>query len=194
MIAPSLIVSAFGPELAGLERDPPPGWTVGTVGIGAVAAAVGTAGLLAKHAPSRVLFVGTCGAYDQRLAVGDLLSAAFVLATSFEELSGAAYRPGAEATRWTPGFRIPLPEHGVAVPPAITRTAGGAVALGRVAAVENLELSGVFAACASAGVPVAAALAVANRVGPDAHGEWRRHHAEASQALVGALRATVLAG
>ncbi len=194
MAGPSLIVSAFLPELAGLDRDPPSGWRVGTVGIGAVAAAVGTAGLLARHAPSRVLFVGTCGAYDHRLAVGDLLAAAFVLATSLEEVSGAAYRPGAEVTRWTPGFRIPLPEHGVAVTPAITRTAGGALALGRVAAVENLELSGVFASCSAAAVPVAAALAVANRVGPDAHEEWRRHHAPASRALVDALRATVLAG
>ena len=163
------------------------------MGIGAVAAAVGTAGLLSRVAPARVLFVGTCGAYDDRLAIGDLLSAAFVLATSLEEASGAAYRPGAEVSRWTPGFRLPLPEHGVAVTPAITRTAAGAAALGRVAAVENLELSGVFAACASAGIPVAAALAVANRVGPRAHEEWREHHASASRALVDALRVTVLA-
>ena len=52
--------------------------------------------------------------------------------------------------------------------------------------------SGVFAACHAAGVPVAAALAVANRVGPDAHAEWRENHARVSRALVEALR-TVLA-
>jgi hypothetical protein len=42
-------------------------------------------------------------------------------------------------------------------------------------------------------VPVAAALGVANRVGPGAHAEWKREHAGVSAALVEALRRTVLA-
>jgi purine-nucleoside phosphorylase len=56
-----------------------------------------------------------------------------------------------------------------------------------VAAAEHLELSGVFAACALAGVPVGGALGVANRVGPEAHAEWKRHHAAVSRALLLAL-------
>jgi len=36
-------------------------------------------------------------------------------------------------------------------------------------------------------VPVAAALAVANRVGPDAHAEWKANHARVSRALIEAL-------
>jgi hypothetical protein len=36
-------------------------------------------------------------------------------------------------------------------------------------------------------VPVAAAFAVANRVGPDANAEWRANHARVSAALVAAL-------
>ena len=66
----SLLIAAFAPELSGLDLDPPPGWTVAPVGIGAVHAAVETARLLREHRPVRVLFVGTCGAYDGRLAVG----------------------------------------------------------------------------------------------------------------------------
>jgi len=77
----------------------------------------------------------------------------------------------------------------VAVPGAITCTADGARRLATVAAAEHLELTGVFAACADAGVPVAAALAVANRVGPDANAQWRNHHARVSRELVAALRA-----
>jgi purine-nucleoside phosphorylase len=76
----------------------------------------------------------------------------------------------------------------VAVPPAITRAAGGAARLAAVAAAEHLEVTGVFAACHAAGVPVAAALAVANRVGPDAHAEWRANHARSSARLIAALR------
>jgi purine-nucleoside phosphorylase len=188
--APSLLLAAFPPELAGLDRTPPPGWRAATTGVGAVTAAVATAALIARHRPRRVLFVGTCGAYDARLEVGDLVLAAEAIATSLEEVSGRAYRPAVERVRfeatWAPA--LPLGRCAVAVPPAITRSAAGARALGRIAAAEHLELTGVFAACHAAGVPVAAALAVANRVGPRAHAEWREHHARVSRTLADALR------
>ena len=189
MPAAPLLVAAFPPELAGLDGAPPPGWRVATVGVGAVAAAAGTARLIAAERPDRVLFVGTCGAYDGRLAVGDLLLASTVLATSQDELSGRAHRPGIEVVRWDATWAVPLalPAHAVAVPPAITTAVEGVRALGSVAAAEHLEASGVFAACHAAGVPVAAALAVANRVGPDASAEWRANHARVSRALVEAL-------
>jgi nucleoside phosphorylase len=156
--------------------------------VGAITAAVATARLLADLRPARVLFVGTCGAYDERLAPGDLVAASEAIATSVEEVTGRAYRPEIERTRWAAGWLPPLAAHAVAVPPAVTRTAEGARALAAVAAVEHLELTGVFAACEAAGVSAAAALAVANRVGPAAHGEWRAHHARVSRELVRALR------
>jgi nucleoside phosphorylase len=186
---PSLLVAAFPPELAGLDAAPPSGWITASAGVGAIAAAVETARLVALHAPVRVLFVGTCGAYDARLAPGDLLSASEAIATSLDEAEGRAYRPAVERTRWSATWTVPFPAHVVAVPPAITRTEAGAAALAAIAAAEHLELTGVFAACHAVGVPVAAALAVANRVGPDAHAEWKASHARASRALVDALRA-----
>lgn len=183
-----LLLAAFPPELAGLDAAPPPGWAVACTGVGAITAAVETARLLARHAPERVLFVGTCGAYDGRLAPGDLLAASAAIATSLDERTGRAYRPGLERTTWPCTWELPLPHHAVAVPPAITVTEDGARALAEVAEVEHLELTGVFAACAAAGVPAAAALAVANRVGPAAHAEWRARHAAVSRALLEALR------
>jgi purine-nucleoside phosphorylase len=184
---PRLLLAAFRPELAGLDEAPPRGWTCATAGVGALAAALATARLLDELRPERVLFVGTCGAYDGRLAVFDLVAAAEVIATSQDEALGRAYRPEVERTRWRPGFALPLRGEAVAVTPAVTTDAEGAAALARLAAVEHLELSGVFAACEARGVPVAAALAVANRAGPGAHVEWRAHHAEASRRLVLAL-------
>jgi nucleoside phosphorylase len=183
-----LLLAAFPTELAGLDASPPPRWRSACVGVGAITAAVATARLLADLRPERVLFVGTCGAYDARLAPGDLLAASEAIATSVEEIAGRAYRPEIERTRWAAGWLPPLTAHAVAVPPAITRTAEGARALAAIAAVEHLELTGVFAACAAAGVSAAAALAVANRVGPGAHEEWRAHHARVSRQLVAALR------
>jgi nucleoside phosphorylase len=189
-----LLLAAFPPELSGLDRAPPAGWSVATTGVGAVTAAVATARLLAERRPERVLFVATCGAYGPRLAPGDLLVASTAIATSEDELAGRAYRPSLERVRWDATWTLPvaLPVHAVAVPPAITRTLEGARLLATVADAEHLELTGVFAACNAAGVPVAAALAVANRVGPDAQLEWRANHAAASRALVAAL-APVLA-
>jgi purine-nucleoside phosphorylase len=188
MTGQGLLLAAFPPELAGLEASPPSGWTVALAGVGAVSAAAATARLLAAGGRPRVLFLGTCGAYDDRLAPEDLIAASSVVATSLEEIAGRAYRPATEVTRFAPGFELPLPGHVVAVTPAITASAEGAAVLARVAAAENLELSGVFAACAAAGVPAAAALAVANRVGPEAHREWAANHAAASRKLVAALR------
>ncbi len=184
----SLLVSAFAPELSGLDREPPSGWVVATAGIGAITAALETSRLLREHRPVRLLFVGTCGAYDGRLAVGDVLSARQAIATSVEELEGRAYRPPAEVTRWPATWALPLPAHDVAVPPAITITEAGARALARIAPAENLELTGVLAACAAAGVPAAAALGVANRVGPGAHAEWRRENVRVSSRVVDAIR------
>jgi nucleoside phosphorylase len=185
-----LLLAAFSPELAGLDAAPPSGWHVALTGVGALAAAAATARLLVEVRPSRVLFVGTCGAYDERLGVGDLLSATEAIATSLDELEGRAYRPEIERTRWLAGWSLPLPAHAVAVPPAITCTADGARRLAAVAAAEHLELTGVFSACAEAGVPAAAALAVANRVGPAANAEWRTHHARVSRELIVALRSS----
>jgi purine-nucleoside phosphorylase len=186
---PSLLLAAFAPELAGLDVAPPAGWAVATVGVGAVTAAAATARELARLRPRRVLLVGTCGAYDERLAVGDLLVASAVVATSLDELEGRAHRPDIEATRWDATWDVPLglAAHVVVVPPAITTTPLGARLLSGSGAAEHLEASGVFAACHGAGVPVAAAFAVANRVGPDASAEWRANHARVSRALVAAL-------
>ncbi len=186
----SLLLAAFPPELAGLDTAPPPGWRVATTGVGAVVAAAATARLVESVRPSRVLFVGTCGAYDTRLAPFDVIAARAAIATSLEELDGRAFRPAIEVVRFEATWTVPgLAAHDVAVPPAITRTAEGAAKLAAVAPAEHLELAGVFAACRDAGVPVAAALAVANRVGPSAHEEWDANHARASRALVDALRA-----
>jgi purine-nucleoside phosphorylase len=184
----SLLLAAFAPELAGLDLSPPAGWSVGVTGVGALTAAVETAHLVATHRPERVLFVGTCGALDERLRVGDLVCATETLATSVEERTGRAFRPEGERVRWPATWPLPFPAHAVAVPPAITRSEEGARTLAAVAAAEHLELTGVFAACHAAGVPVAAALAVANRVGPGAHAEWAANHAQASRSLLEALR------
>lgn len=183
-----LLLGAFPPELGPFLEAPPEGWAVASTGVGALLAAASTARLLEELRPERVLFVGTCGHYDGRLRIGDHLAAVEAVASSLEECRGEAYRPVIERTRWPATWELPLPGHTAVVPPAITRIAEGAVLLGRLGAVEHLELTGVFAACHAAEVPVGAALAVVNAVGPEAQTQWRAHHAQGSLDLLRRLR------
>lgn len=184
-----LLLSAFAPELGPLVGAPPAGWETATVGVGAVTSAAATAQLLMERKPEAVLFLGTCGRYDERLALFECLWASEAIATSLEEMRGGAYRPGIERVRWAATLEGPLPTHAVAVPPAITRTVEGAALLASVAPAEHLELTGVFTACHLAGVPCGGALVVVNDVGPNAQAQWTANHAEGSRRLVEQLKA-----
>jgi purine-nucleoside phosphorylase len=179
-----LLLAAFAPELAGLDSDPPRGWRAVLTGIGAITAAATTARILCEMRPKAVLFIGTCGAYGERLNVGDCIAASEVIAVSVSEIQRRAFRPSLETTRWSASWELPLPKHAVAVPPAITSSSEDTALLGQIADVEHLELAGVFAACHLVDVPVTAALTVANRVGPNAHAEWRANHECVSRRLV----------
>jgi purine-nucleoside phosphorylase len=184
----ALLLAAFPPELAGLGGARAlDGWRTEVTGAGGIAAAAAAARLLAERRPGRVLFVGTCGAYGGGLNVGDCIAAAEAVAISVPEIRRRAYRPRIETTRWPAAWDLPLPGRRLAAPPAITLDPEDAALLGEVADAENLEVAGVFAACALAGVPAAAALVVANRVGPGAHEEWAANHEEASRRLAETL-------
>ena len=183
-----LLLGAFPPELGPFLERPPAGWVSACTGVGALSAAAATARLLVEARPEAVLFLGTCGHYDERLAVGDAIWATEAVATSLGERRGESYRPEIETTRWAATLSGPLPGHTVVVPPAITQTREGAALLGQVGAAEHLELTGVYAACHAAGVSVGAALVVVNEVGPEAQAQWRAHHAEGSRALIARLR------
>jgi nucleoside phosphorylase len=80
----------------------------------------------------------------------------------------------------------------VACPLAITATkkAAGAARLSSGCELENLEAFAVARAAASAKVPFAAVLGVANRVGPQGHPEWVQH---AQSAAENACRAVLAA-
>lgn len=185
-----LLLSAFTPELGSLAGRPPAGWETATVGVGAVTAAATTARLLQERRPEAVVFLGTCGRYDDRLALFEGIWASEAIATSVEEVRGEAYRPGIERVRWAATLEGPLPRHTVAVPPAITKSLNGVRLLATVAPAEHLELTGVFAACHAAGVPCGGALVVVNDVGPDAPAQWQANHAEGSRRLIEQLRAS----
>ena len=200
----TLVLSAWEPEIATLRRlaraFDPERLALGTVGVGAVDAAVGAAAAIAAARPSRVIFVGTAGAYPRgraTAAIGTVAIASELSLVSTAALRGDGYLPepvtaraptaaslGAALAACGSGKR-PAQLLAVACPLAVTRSAtlGRHVARATGAALENLEAFAVARAAAAAGIDeVAAVLGIANRVGPRGHQEWRAHHVAASRA------------
>lgn len=205
-----LILSAWEPEIAPLRRRlaraaagaPARAVLCRTVGVGAIDAAVNAARAIAETRPGCVIFVGTAGSYPGRGR--DLPIAAAVVPAAFALVATAvlrkeAYAPAPMIVRAPAAAALledlRLPAHGarpadaVACPLGITRTAalGRRIAAATSTQVENLEAFSVARAAALAGVPFAAVLGIANRVGPRAHAEWLRHHPAASRAACHAV-------
>ena len=195
-----LVVAAWEPELERfreLAREPLIPHIAAGVGIGLVDAAIGTARLLAKHAPESVLLLGTCGAAPgSSLAIGDVVVARSVLLVDPATLEGRAALP------WSPA-----PIEGMLVAPFV---AAGAIAtsiattlgittddalaatLAREAETEHLEAYAVARACALAGIPCIVVLGITNIVGSRGRAEWRANHVEVS-ATVARLAVKALA-
>jgi nucleoside phosphorylase len=207
----TLVVSAFGPEIAPLRRlvRGGRGLVTATVGIGAVDAAVGAARAIATARAQRVIFVGTAGVYAHArpsLAIGSAAVAGEIHAVSTAVLRAEGYLPSLVVVRaeTSTELRAALSTGpggpaaaiaSVACPSAITRSArlGREMAASTGAALENLEAFAVGRAAAAAGLPFAAVLGVANRVGPGGHRQWLEHHQTASRAAC-RLIARFLAG
>jgi futalosine hydrolase len=197
----TLVVSAFEPEIAPLRRLAA-GHAARTlallpVGIGPVEAAVGAARAIEAHRPARVIFVGTAGAYAgarPAAALGAVALATELILVSTAALGGDGYLPAPQVVRdessaalraQLRGRRVAeVPELVVACPLAITRSAalGSRIARATGARLENLEAFAVARAARAAGLPFAAVLGIANRVGPAGHKQWRDNHAAASRA------------
>ena len=93
-----LLLGAFPPELGPFLEAPPEGWKVACTGVGQLLAAVSTARLIQEVHPSGVLFIGTCGHFDDRLKIGDILWVAEAISSSLEECRGSSRRPVIERT------------------------------------------------------------------------------------------------
>src|SRR5262245_51712073 len=105
-MAATLVVAAWEPEIAALRRlaraVPSDRLAPGTVGGGALDAALGAAAAVAPARPSRVIFLGTAGAYPRgraTAAIGTVAIAGELCLASTAALRGDGYLPGPLATR-----------------------------------------------------------------------------------------------
>ena len=155
------------------------------VGVGPVRSAVGATRLILEHRPSSVIMIGTAGALSDHLPVPSVVVARCLGWAHSGAILGAGYVPlppedlVADAAL---AAAIGLPQADVVTVGAITTDARVADDLRQRWQVEHMEAYSVALAAASLGVPFAAVLGLSNRVGPNAHEEWKanRHTAESA--------------
>ena len=205
-----LIVGAFEPELAPLKErlsciSPALTYQLhfAAVGVGAVAAAVGTiravqalnsqGSCFPDLSATHLIFVGSLGGYNQSspLLRGFLATESRLLAPEVERgeayfpapliCSYEAHQPWREQILSTLGDRIQSGP--VYSPLAISKNSTLSPKLIQAAepAGENLELFGIAEACAQLGLSWSALGVVTNRVGPEAHSEWRKNFETAAE-------------
>jgi futalosine hydrolase len=194
-----LVVAAFAPELAGFDGllGSPRAAEVGglevvalPVGIGMVAAAIGTAARLERGCPRAVILVGTCGAYPgSGLSILDVVVARTTWVSEPAVHEGLAAFPDRMPVRFEANGPMTdamaaagARRADIATTLAITTEDDLATRLAAHAAVEHLEAFAVASACASKGVPFCAVLGVANSVGSRGRAEWRAQHDAAGRA------------
>jgi futalosine hydrolase len=196
-----LVLSAWDPELAGLQRGLatlPAALrqtiTARPAGVGVVEAAVGATRAIAETRPTAVVFVGTAGLYPGRrpdLELAGVVAARRVVLVDSAVLRGQAFIPAPlpVITEVSPSLRERLVGRGVLVadvacPVGITKalTAARQIARDLDCDVENLEAFAVARAAAAASLPFAAILGISNPVGPAGHRAWKRHAEKAAEA------------
>lgn len=167
-------------------------------GVGLVDAAAGTSRIVARHTPTTILFVGTCGAYPESgFQIGQLVLARTVRLGSGDVAAGTMRIPGlmpeliptdAELTQHLRNqLSTPAADAEVICTLGITESELLARQLesGIHQRVENLEAYPVLRA--AAGIPTAVLLGITNIVGPDGGRQWREHFRRVMQAAVNAI-------
>lgn len=185
-----LICGAFAPEIAQLQHhyEDNPSIIVAPVGIGAIAAASTTTALIAQHAPSHILFTGTCGILTPSpLSIGEVVRAKTIHLGDIGALAGDNHLPEAMTTPITSihflDSQNSIPERDVFCPLAITHSETGAALLRQNfpgGCVENLECFAVAWAATQNRLPFEAILGISNTIGPNGHAEWKTHHERVS--------------
>lgn len=179
-----LVVAAWEPELERFRALAPLAAEVTSrgVGVGPVAAALGTQRALAELEPDIVVLLGTCGAAGGAFAPGDVIVATSTVLVDPAALEGRAALPYAQGPLpLDPGLVAAFAAAGakpaaIANPLGITTDDALGARIGGAAPIEHLEAFGFASACALHRARAAIVLGVANVVGSQGREQWRTNH------------------
>ena len=186
------VVAAVEAELGPLEGT--------ALGVGPLRAAAAAARLVEATRPDAVVLVGSAGSYPGGPAVGEVVSSRLLGWADGASALNQAYVPLPPApVEGAPTLlaHTDVTRATVLTVAAITTEPALIGALARYGEqaweVEHLEATAVAVACAQAGVPFLALLGIANRVGPNAHEEWKQNRASAERGACAAARCLLAA-
>jgi len=198
-----LILSAFEPEMAPLRPLLGGAGNVAfvPVGVGLVDAAIGADRALDDHPFTAVIFVGTCGAFEESaLQIGDVIVSRAAKMISPLAVEGRAAFPDAlvrgvvsDAALAHQFVAAGCRHADIATTLAITTHDPSASSIATEADVEHLE---TFAAARAASLrehPFVAVLGVANMVGSRGRAEWRENHERVSAIVAEKVAAVIRA-
>lgn len=177
-----LVLAAAREELGDLPGE--------VVGVGPIVAAVRATMLLEQRKPSRVVLIGTAGAYAGGPPIGQAIAASRVGWSYGVAAMGLGYVPRPPAPlEGDPEMleELGLPRFPVLTVGAVTTDLTLAQRLSDGWSVEHLEAFGVALACREAQVPFVAVLGISNEVGKDAHVQWLTHRDDAQDAARDAI-------
>ena len=192
-----LIVAAWEPELVRFRaraEGRAEGLIAGhdlifdTLGVGLVEAAIGMTRCVERHRPTAALLLGTCGAFEGKREIGDVVAGVGARLVDAAVSDGTSAIPG--PMPFAAAFDLAMHDALVAAGAKsahIANTVGITVddelaaRLARSGDVEHLEAFAFARACAAEGLPCAASLGVANIVGARGRAEWLAHHVSASE-------------
>ncbi len=174
-----LICAAWNEEIKSVSAAT----LVAALGIGYLEAALELTRILDQHQNiSEIIFLGTCGSYNQDLAIGDIVTVSSARLLELGEAQGLAYnvRKGLSYESGAEGLPCLCSME-------ITKSSELSARIleyyGFKQAVENMELFGVARVATERGIKWSARLAVTNYTDLNAHQDWLVNHQQLSKQL-----------
>lgn len=184
---PGTTLFLFSSELeraAAILDDALPEGTVAEIaGVGPIDAALGAADAIARHQPSRAIFLGTAGGYPaSRIGSEWMVVAGEVVLLSGDVVEGAMRLPDLVCsrlqcdpalTRRLAGSELPVVRVGCTLGITENNSLATAIGVKGEVDVETMEVFGVARAAEREGVPFASVLGITNVVGSEGGAGWR---------------------
>jgi uncharacterized protein YlzI (FlbEa/FlbD family) len=194
-----LICSAWEEEVRALngQQSTVNGEHIKTLGIGYLEAALKLNNILRDANYSRIIFLGTAGAYSNELQIGDIVNVASVALLNPLTIEGKGYVPREynlyESSRVNgQGSTVNancLSSLEITTNEVISKTIieNSPFTVHQLPLTENLELYGVAKVASEHNIPWSAFLGITNYTNVNAHQDWKANHERVSEKLCESL-------
>ncbi len=186
-----LVCSAWEEEVKAIKASNLAEVSIKTLGIGYLEAALQLNKMLQDKPYSRIIFLGTAGAYSKELPIGEIVSVSQISLLNLGEVLGHSYIPKKYSS-----YKSSLHIHSATQPLTtnclssleITKSSDFSKKIIeyyklQTALVENMELYGVAKVATEHNIPWSAFLGITNYTNENAHQDWKANHEIVSENL-----------